>query len=77
MSCSLTPPAGLTVTKVYWVTNLQGGGEPADLSENPELKGRVLYSADIENNCTLTLREVKQSDAGEYHPRILTDDQRE
>ena len=77
MPCSLTPPAGQTVTKVYWVTNLQGGGELSDLSENPEFKGRVLYSADIENNCTLTLREVKQSDAGEYHPRILTDDQKE
>ncbi|KAG5278066.1 hypothetical protein AALO_G00094810 [Alosa alosa] len=38
----------------------------------PTYKDRVLYSADIGNNCTLTLREVTVADAGEYHPRIVT-----
>ena len=77
MPCSFTHPPGLTVTKVFWTIKPEPHEEPSDLSNNTEFKGRVLYSAIIKNNCTLTLREVKQSDAGEYHPRILTDDPRE
>ncbi|XP_076118341.1 B-cell receptor CD22-like [Alosa pseudoharengus] len=72
MPCSFTHPPGLTVTKVFWTINPQPNIEPTDLLDMPTYKDRVLYSADISKNCTLTLREVTVADAGEYNLRIVT-----
>ncbi|KAL2086225.1 hypothetical protein ACEWY4_017284 [Coilia grayii] len=72
MSCSFTYPPKLTVTKVFWTIKLEEGKEPPDLSDYPGYKGRVFYSEDFENNCTMTLKDVQLTDARVYHTRIVS-----
>lgn len=64
--CSFTHPPGLIITKVYWIT--QG----SDLAQNPQYKGRVRYSRDMERDCTLTVSDVRVTDTGFYYTRIET-----
>ncbi|XP_076140930.1 B-cell receptor CD22-like [Alosa pseudoharengus] len=70
MPCSFNHPPNLTVAKVFWAKDPQPATERTDLSNNPEYKDRVLYSGT--KNCTMTLKHIKLSDAGFYHPRIVT-----
>ncbi|XP_076141117.1 B-cell receptor CD22-like [Alosa pseudoharengus] len=74
MPCSLIPPAGQTVTKVFWVIYPKEGVEPPDLYGNPSYTGRVQYYWDKntnKNNCTLKLTGVKGTDSSEYKVRII------
>ncbi|XP_076135392.1 B-cell receptor CD22-like [Alosa pseudoharengus] len=74
MSCSFTPPAGHTVTNVFWVINPKVGVEPPDLYDDPSYTGRVQYYWDKnnnKNNCTLKLTGVKTTDSTEYKVRII------
>ncbi|XP_062388251.1 B-cell receptor CD22-like [Sardina pilchardus] len=77
MLCSFMHPPGLRVTKVFWTINPQRHTEPTNLLDIPQYKDRVVYSADIGNNCTLTLRELTVADAGVYHLRIVTEQDKE
>ncbi|KAL2086199.1 hypothetical protein ACEWY4_017258 [Coilia grayii] len=58
LPCSFTHPPGRNVTNVFWLINPVRGVEPPDLLHNPAYSGRIQYSADIENNCTLVLSEL-------------------
>lgn len=69
--CSFTYPPNHTVTKVFWAKYPQPDTELTDFSENPGCKHRVLYSRG-DKNCTMVLKDVKFEDAGNYHPRIIT-----
>lgn len=74
MPCTLTPPAGHTVTKVFWLINAVKGVKPSDVAENPSYTGRVEYFWDEnsnKNNCTLRLSEVKMTDGAKYYARII------
>ncbi|KAL2086249.1 hypothetical protein ACEWY4_017308 [Coilia grayii] len=77
MPCSFTHPPHLTVTEVYWTINASPGREITDLRNRPEYKGRVQYSAHKENNCTLTLSDVRVADTALYYARIETSTQGE
>ncbi|KAG5278079.1 hypothetical protein AALO_G00094960 [Alosa alosa] len=72
MPCSFTPPAGQTVTKVYWVINYVLGLLPPDIFYTPQYVGRVQYSRDKETDCTLTLSNVRVTDTAQYYARIET-----
>lgn len=77
--CSFTPPAGHTVTSVFWLINARRGVEPTDIAEKPSYTGRVEYHWDEgsnSNNCTLKLTNVTVSDSAEYRARIITDQDR-
>lgn len=74
--CSFTPPAGHTVTRVFWLIRANPGGEPKDLSENKSYTGRVKYYWDEntnKNNCTLQLSDVRRTDSAGYRARVITD----
>lgn len=77
MPCSFTYPPPLTITKVFWTIKPQQNREPTDLLDISDYSGRVEYSADTYKNCTLILRKVTLADAGEYHPRILTENDKQ
>ncbi|XP_041959447.1 B-cell receptor CD22-like [Alosa sapidissima] len=75
MPCSFTPPAGHTVTEVFWVV----GAQAFDLSMTRDYTGRVKYYWDEnnnENNCTLELNNVMLRDSTVYKVRIVTDKDR-
>ncbi|KAL2086260.1 hypothetical protein ACEWY4_017319 [Coilia grayii] len=59
------------VTEVFWIINATKGVEPIDLISRPEYEGRVQYSAHKENNCTLTLSDVRVADTALYYARIV------
>ncbi|XP_076118402.1 B-cell receptor CD22-like [Alosa pseudoharengus] len=69
MPCS--PPAGQTVTKVYWVINYVWR-LPPDIFYTSQYVGRVQYSRDKETDCTLTLSNVRVTDTAQYYARIET-----
>ncbi|XP_062388054.1 B-cell receptor CD22-like [Sardina pilchardus] len=74
MLCSLTPPAGHTVTKVFWLINPKKGAEPPDLYDNQSYTGRVQYYWNKRNNksiCTLELTSLKLTDSAVYKVRII------
>ncbi|XP_062395644.1 B-cell receptor CD22-like isoform X2 [Sardina pilchardus] len=75
MPCSFTHPPNLRVTKLFWTIHPQPNIEPNNLLDNPNYQDRLLNSTYIGNICTLTLRKVKLADTGEYHPRIITENE--
>ncbi|XP_076118422.1 sialic acid-binding Ig-like lectin 12 isoform X2 [Alosa pseudoharengus] len=74
MPCSLTPPAGQTVTEVFWLINAVKNRKPNDLAQNQSYADRVKYYWDgnnNKNNCTLELNKVKMTDSAKYYTRII------
>ncbi|KAM9490101.1 B-cell receptor CD22-like isoform 2-T5 [Salvelinus alpinus] len=72
LSCSYTYPSG-TVTTTLWFTKIDAEGNPVSLSDDPDYKGRVTYHKDNKNNCTLTITDLRESDAATYWFRFITD----
>ncbi|XP_063066287.1 B-cell receptor CD22-like [Engraulis encrasicolus] len=70
--CSFTHPAGLEVTKVFWSINPKKGVTPTDLMMLQQYSDRVQYNSDIQENCTMTLRDVRRTDIASYHVKIET-----
>ncbi|XP_076135391.1 HEPACAM family member 2-like [Alosa pseudoharengus] len=74
MPCSFTHPSGLTVTKVFWLIDLQWTNEAPDLKSNGSYKDRVQYLWKNDTNCSLQLNKVKKNDSTNYYARIVTND---
>ncbi|TRY87335.1 hypothetical protein DNTS_017209, partial [Danionella cerebrum] len=75
MSCSYYYPDGGTVTRAFWTTadSKKEGEEFPDLSEDPQYSERVQYLGDEQKKCDLSLRDVREEDAGVYYFRFITD----
>ncbi|XP_041959450.1 B-cell receptor CD22-like [Alosa sapidissima] len=71
MPCSFTHP-GLRIYEVYWVKKETQNGTSLDLLQTPLYEGRVHYSTEMDRNCTLTLRDVRVTDAGHYYVTVIT-----
>ncbi|XP_071359875.1 B-cell receptor CD22-like [Trachinotus anak] len=61
------------VKKQFWFTNLSDN-EPVDLTNDPKYSGRVKYHC-TENDCTLTISHLSESDSAEYKFRFTTNHQ--
>ncbi|KAL7852245.1 hypothetical protein SRHO_G00180300 [Serrasalmus rhombeus] len=73
MSSTYTYPRRYWVQKAFWTKELvTPGSEPRDLSDDPEYRGRVLYIGDKQRYCTLTLRDVRETDKRKYYFRFIT-----
>ncbi|XP_031672044.1 sialoadhesin-like [Oncorhynchus kisutch] len=69
LSSSYTYPSGYTVTTTFWFTKYNAEG-PVSLSDDPDYKGRVMYSKDRENGHTLTITDLRESDSATYKFRF-------
>lgn len=77
MPCSFTHPLGLEITKVFWMKKSHPETGFSNMSDNPDYKDRVLYSADINKNCTSIVKDIRLADTGIYHPRIVSEQDKE
>uniref|UniRef100_A0A3B4XVQ8 Ig-like domain-containing protein n=1 Tax=Seriola lalandi dorsalis TaxID=1841481 RepID=A0A3B4XVQ8_SERLL len=59
-----------TVKKTLWFTKRIN--EPVDLRTDSDYRGRVEYNCRIKNSCTLTIRDLRESDSAVYKFRITT-----
>uniref|UniRef100_A0A671WUR0 B-cell receptor CD22 n=1 Tax=Sparus aurata TaxID=8175 RepID=A0A671WUR0_SPAAU len=72
MSCTYTYPS--TVKRVengFWFTKVSNGVY-VDLRTDPECSGRVQYNF-VNNNCTLRITDLRESDSAVYKFRFITD----
>ncbi|XP_030638759.1 B-cell receptor CD22-like [Chanos chanos] len=72
LSCSYTYPAWHTVTTTLWFNTWQYWVEPTDLSLDEDYEGRVEFRGDKKSDCTLRIRDLRESDARNYKFRFLT-----
>ncbi|XP_076874362.1 sialoadhesin-like isoform X2 [Brachyhypopomus gauderio] len=74
LSCSYKYPGGHTVTKSFWFFKAQQVGvEPVDVREEEEYQGRVKYRQSSQNDCSMTITHLRESDAHTYRFRFHTD----
>ncbi|KAI4885318.1 hypothetical protein NFI96_032724 [Prochilodus magdalenae] len=72
--CFYKHPEGLRVTRSFWFTEgLSQNGEPQDVSESDQYRGRVQYSR-TPNPCTMTITGLRETDTQTYRFRFYTDD---
>lgn len=68
ISCTFTHPSDQRVTSRFWFIK-----EFKDLTSVPEYSGRVESICDDNNKCTLTIRNLTESDSADYKFRFTTD----
>ncbi|XP_076875680.1 B-cell receptor CD22-like [Brachyhypopomus gauderio] len=74
LSCSYKYPGGHTVTKSFWfIKEQQVGVESVDVREEEEYQGRVKYRQSSQNDCSMTITHLRESDAHTYRFRFHTD----
>ena len=73
LSCSYTYPRGYTVTKTEWYKWKSGQGYTYNIQDQPEYAGRVQYRGDKNREATLTITDLRETDAAEYKFSIITD----
>ncbi|XP_035376647.1 sialoadhesin-like isoform X1 [Electrophorus electricus] len=72
--CSYKYPGGHTVTESFWfITEQQVGVEAVDVREEEEYEGRVQYRQSSQNDCSMTITHLRESDAHTYRFRFHTD----
>uniref|UniRef100_A0AAR2IWA8 Immunoglobulin V-set domain-containing protein n=1 Tax=Pygocentrus nattereri TaxID=42514 RepID=A0AAR2IWA8_PYGNA len=69
--CTYSYPSDYTVINVFWHFYWPEG-EPDELSEQEQFAGRVEFVGDKDRNCTLRMRDVRETDSGRYYFRIVT-----
>ncbi|KAG9335401.1 hypothetical protein JZ751_004722, partial [Albula glossodonta] len=72
MSCTYSYPWSYSVKKTLWFTNWPASSEPADLSENPQYRGRVQYLGNKNYDCSVRITDLTESDSATYRFRFLT-----
>ncbi|XP_036421062.1 uncharacterized protein LOC118804615 [Colossoma macropomum] len=73
--CTYTYPSGKEFRDAFWHYNWSKQ-EQKDLRKEKQFTGRVEFIEDEERNCTLRMRDLKESDSGEYYFRIITDSEK-
>ncbi|XP_036416962.1 sialoadhesin-like [Colossoma macropomum] len=72
LSCSYNP-GGHTVTKSVWFIKEQAGAEPVDLQKDAKYQGRVQYRQSVQNDCSMRITHLRESDTQTYRFRFYTD----
>ncbi|KAI5088999.1 Schwann cell myelin protein-like, partial [Silurus meridionalis] len=73
LPCSYNHPAGHTMVKSLWFIKQKADGEAADMREDEEYQGRVQYTQSSQNNCSLRITNLRETDAQTYRFRFHTD----
>ena len=68
MGCSYSYPNNATVTEPFWHEQ----GTSGNLIKNTKYKDRVKFLGNKENNCSMRMEGLRESDSGEYQFRIIT-----
>ncbi|XP_034150364.1 uncharacterized protein LOC114839864 [Esox lucius] len=73
LSCTYKYPGGHKVTSTFWFTKNDADGNPVNLSDDPDYRGRVTYRSDENNRHTLIITDLRESDSAEYKFSFITD----
>ncbi|XP_034150362.1 uncharacterized protein LOC117594920 [Esox lucius] len=73
LSCTYKYPSGHKVTSTFWFTTKYTDGNPVNLSDDPDYRGRVRFRIDNKNSHTLIITDLRESDSAEYEFRFITD----
>ena len=74
ISCTYSYPNHLEIRETFWFIK-SVTGQKADLSLDSKYRGRVEYLGDNVDNCTLRIKDLKESDTAErYRFRFITND---
>uniref|UniRef100_A0A6Q2X1S7 B-cell receptor CD22 n=1 Tax=Esox lucius TaxID=8010 RepID=A0A6Q2X1S7_ESOLU len=73
LSCTYKYPSGHKVTSTFWFTTKYTDGNPVNLSDDPDYRGRVTYRSDEKNRHTLIITDLRESDSAEYKFSFITD----
>ncbi|XP_039901195.1 B-cell receptor CD22-like [Simochromis diagramma] len=76
LRCTFTYPSRAhnpyIVLRTFWLTK-ESNNEVVDLTTDPEYSGRVQYQCE-NNDCTLRISDLRESDSAEYKFRFITND---
>uniref|UniRef100_A0A3Q3RMP6 B-cell receptor CD22 n=1 Tax=Mastacembelus armatus TaxID=205130 RepID=A0A3Q3RMP6_9TELE len=73
ISCTYTYPSNVRVQERFWFTKWTNT-EPEDLKTQSEYSGRVQYQCE-DKTCTLTIRDLRETDSAQYQFRFITNQQ--
>ena len=74
MASYYTFPDNHNVSKSVWFIRKQAGAEPVDVREDEEYQGRVQYRQSFQNDCSMRITHLRESDAQTYRFSFYTDD---
>ncbi|XP_017568681.1 obscurin-like isoform X2 [Pygocentrus nattereri] len=69
--CTYSHPSGYSINDAFWHSRWFVE-EPMDLPQERQFAGRVEFIGVKERNCTLTMKDVKMNDSGEYYFQFIT-----
>ena len=73
ISCTYSYPSQYGLRETYWFIKWVTGNERDDLSLDSKYQGRVEYLGDKLDNCTVQIKDLKESDTAEkYTFRFIT-----
>ncbi|XP_026159977.1 B-cell receptor CD22-like [Mastacembelus armatus] len=73
ISCTYTYPSNVRVQETFWFTKGTNRG-PVDLKTQSEYSGRVQHQWE-DKTCTLTIRDLRETDSAQYKFRFITNQQ--
>ncbi|XP_034150205.1 sialoadhesin-like isoform X3 [Esox lucius] len=73
LSCTYKYPSGHKVTSTFWFTRKYTDGNPVNLSDDPDYRGRVTYRSDEKNRHTLIITDLRETDSTKYGFGFITD----
>uniref|UniRef100_A0A7N8X000 B-cell receptor CD22 first Ig-like domain-containing protein n=1 Tax=Mastacembelus armatus TaxID=205130 RepID=A0A7N8X000_9TELE len=73
LGCERIQGRDTEVQKEFWFTKWTNT-EPVDLKTQSEYSGRVQYQCD-DKTCTLTIRDLRETDSAQYKFRFITNQQ--
>ncbi|XP_042559400.1 B-cell receptor CD22-like [Clupea harengus] len=65
--CTYSYPSHLEIRETFWYIKRVTGGKADDLSLDSKYQGRVEYLGDNVDNCTLRIKDLKESDTAEKY----------
>ena len=71
--CTYTYPTWHKVEKAFWFVKSEKYKEPDDLCDNEEYQNRAGYLGNKLHNCTLKIKDLRETDSQKYRFWFLTD----
>ena len=72
--CTYAYPKQRRVEKALWFEKSEKNKEPDDLSDSEDYRNRAEYLGNKLHDCTLKIKDLRETDSQKYRFRFLTDD---
>ncbi|XP_041958677.1 sialoadhesin-like [Alosa sapidissima] len=72
ISCTYKYPRDQSINTTFWFNHQKTSNHPIDLHLDKDYQNHTEYIGIERNNCTLTLKDIRESHSGEYSFRFIT-----